>query len=82
MDASVDDAADLVSVKLQDKELHWKKTDESTVHFTGLKDDGVTSEQKTVSLIFLYKNKDKVTVSVDVVAARIFVKQPAAAKKS
>jgi len=74
MDVSVEKLDDLASVKMDDKELHYIKKDKDTIRLKSLKADGVTSEQKTQELVFEYKDKTKVKVKLEVVAARVSVK--------
>jgi hypothetical protein len=84
VDVSAQSAAEVKTVTLKGKPnpLQWKATGDSSGHLTGLKDDGVTADQRTVELTFLYNDGSTEKVSVDVVAARVYVKQPAPPKKS
>jgi hypothetical protein len=77
LDVPIDRASDITSVKLKDKALQSKATDKSTIRLSNLKADGVTSEQKSVELAVLYKNGDKATIKLDIVAARVSVQMPA-----
>jgi hypothetical protein len=74
LDLSAEQANDIASVKLGDKSLQWKPVDKSTIRLLNLKADGVTNEQKTREIAIEYKNGVKVTLKIDVVAARIGVK--------
>lgn len=74
MDVSVDKLDELVSVKLGDKTLRYVVKDKDTIRLKYLKADGVTSEQKTQELVFEFKDKTKVKVKLEVVAARVGVK--------
>jgi hypothetical protein len=76
LEVPVDRAADVTSIKLKDKALQWKATDKSTIRLSNLKADGVTTEQKSVELGVVYKNGDKATIKLDIVAARVSVQMP------
>jgi hypothetical protein len=74
LDLSVEQANDVTAVKLDDKVLKYKPVDKSTIRLLNLKVDGVTNEQKTREITIEYRNGAKVTVKLEVVAARIGVK--------
>jgi hypothetical protein len=73
MDVSIDKVEDLVSVKMGEKELKYTPG-KDMIRLKNLRADGVTSQQKTQELIFEFKDKTKVKVKLDVVAARVGVK--------
>jgi len=73
MEVSVEKVEDLVSVKMGDKSLRYAKG-KDTIRLKFLKADGVTSEQKTQELVFEFKDKTKVKVKLEVVAARVGIK--------
>lgn len=73
MEVSVEKVDDLVSVKMGDKSLRYTKG-KDTIRLKFLKADGVTSEQKTQELVFEFKDKTKVKVKLEVVAARVGIK--------
>ncbi|HTG36543.1 MAG TPA: hypothetical protein VLB76_26800 [Thermoanaerobaculia bacterium] len=74
LDVAVERGGDLRSVKLGKKELTYTPG-EASIRLTNLRSAGVTSEQKTQELTFEYTDTTKVTVKLDVVAARVGVKQ-------
>lgn len=74
LDASAEDATDIVSVKMGKKALKWKPVDNSTIRLLSLKADGVTDEQKSREITIQYKGGVEVTVKFEVVAERIGVK--------
>jgi hypothetical protein len=74
LDVSVEKVDDLNSVKMGEKELK-KIKGKGSIRLINLRADGVTSEQKSQELTFEYKDKTKVTVKLEVVAARVGVKQ-------
>ena len=73
MDVSIDKVEDLVSVKMGEKELKYMPG-KDMIRLKNLRADGVTSQQKTQELIFEFKDKTKVKVKLEVVAARVGVK--------
>jgi hypothetical protein len=73
MDVSIDKVEDLVSVKMGEKELKYTPG-KDMIRLKNLRADGVTSQQKTQELIFEFKDKTKVKVKLEVVAARVGVK--------
>src|SRR6202035_4901489 len=75
LDVTLDNAKDVVSVKLDDKEVKWKPVDDSTIRLVNLKASGVTNEQKAREITIQYKNGAKAKLKFEVVAARIGVKQ-------
>jgi hypothetical protein len=74
VDVSVDNAADVTTVKLKDKTLHWKPVGKSTIRLLTLKADGVTTAQSSPEITIEYKGGGKDTLKFDVVAARVSVK--------
>lgn len=76
MQVSVENADRLVSVRLGDKDLQVEPIKgKDAVLLKNLQRDGVTSEQKTQPLTFIFKDGTKATVQLEVVAARISVKR-------
>ena len=73
MEVSVEKVEDLASVKMGEKELQYTKGKDS-IRLRNLRADGVTTEQKTRELTFEFKDKTKVAVKLEVVAARVGVK--------
>jgi len=90
LDVSAEHARGILSVKYKDRAVHfaWVRESDSSVllatpeptssdtmiHFTRLKDDGVTDQQRSADLAIKYRNGDSATLKLDVVAARVFVK--------
>ncbi len=75
LNVTLDNAADVTAVKLDDRVLKWRPVDDSTIRLLNLKAEGVTSEQKTREITIQYNNNAKTKVKFEVVAARIGVKQ-------
>jgi hypothetical protein len=73
MEVPVEKVEDLASVKMGEKELQYTKGKDS-IRLRNLRADGVTTEQKTRELTFEFKDKTKVAVKLEVVAARVGVK--------
>jgi hypothetical protein len=69
----VEKVEDLASVKMGEKELQYTKGKDS-IRLKNMRADGVTTEQKTRELTFEFKDKTKVAVKLEVVAARVGVK--------
>lgn len=76
MEASVEKADNLISVKMGDKSLQIERIKgKDSVLLKNLRADGVTSEQKTQTLTFAFKDGTKTTVKLEVVAARVGLKK-------
>jgi hypothetical protein len=78
LDVSAERIADITAVKFKDKPLPWKPVDKSTttIHLVGLKAAGVTSQQQSCEITIEYRNGDKATLKLEVVAARVAVQLP------
>jgi hypothetical protein len=74
LSVAAEQAANVVSVKLDGKALQWKPVDSSTIRLVNLKAEGVTSEQKSREIAIGYKNGTTATLKFEVVAARVGVK--------
>jgi hypothetical protein len=74
LDVKAEQAKEIDTVKMKDKTLHWIAVDESAIQLTSLKSDGVTDEQRSAELTIAYKNGDKATLKLEVVAARVGVR--------
>jgi hypothetical protein len=73
MEVAVEKVDDLASVKMAEKDLQYTKGKDS-IRLKNLRADGVTAEQKTRELTFEFKDKTKVAVKLEVVAARVGTK--------
>jgi len=73
MEVAVEKVDDLASVKMGEKDLQYTKGKDS-IRLKNLRADGVTAEQKTRELTFEFKDKTKVAVKLEVVAARVGTK--------
>ena len=73
MEVAVEKIDDLASVKMGEKDLQYTKGKDS-IRLKNLRADGVTAEQKTRELTFEFKDKTKVAVKLEVVAARVGTK--------
>jgi hypothetical protein len=74
MEIPVERAGDLTSVKMGDKQLQAEPAGKDSIRLKNLRADGVTSEQKTRELTFAFKDGTKLTLKLEVVAARVAVK--------
>jgi hypothetical protein len=73
LEVPVERIQDLVSVKMGDKTLQYTKGKDS-IRFTSLRSDGVTDEQSTKEIIFVFNDGTKVAAKLEVVAQRVGVK--------
>src|SRR5258708_8994989 len=73
MEVPVEKVEDLASVKMREKELEYTKGKDS-IRLKNMRAEGVTTEQRTRELTFEFKDKTKVAVKLEVVAARVGVR--------
>lgn len=73
---SAENRDQIADVKMNDKSLKWEKPtdDKSVIRLLNLRADGITDEQKSREITVSYNEGSKVTVRLEVVAARIGVK--------